>query len=81
MRPCARERWARTPRRIQTSSWASFLSKARLLLLLGLEHLLLADEVGVVVAGPAREPAPVELDDARGEPAQEGAVVGDEEEA
>ena len=33
----------------------------------------------VVVAGPAAQPAAVELDDARGQPAQEGAVVGDEQ--
>ena len=50
------------------------------LLFLGLEVRGLALEVGVVIAGPARELAAVELDDAGGELAQEGAVVRDEEE-
>jgi hypothetical protein len=46
---------------------------------LGLEELLLADEVGVVVAGPAGQLAAVQFEDAVGHPAEEGAVVGDEE--
>ncbi|MEI2745743.1 MAG: hypothetical protein V9G22_10010 [Ottowia sp.] len=41
--------------------------------------LLLAAEVVLVVAGPRRQPAAVELEDARREPAQERAVVRDEQ--
>ena len=44
------------------------------------QKLLLALQEGVVVAIPARQAAAVEIDDAAGQPAQEGAVVGDEEE-
>lgn len=43
------------------------------------EELFLADEVGVVVAGPAGELAAVEFDDAVGHATQEGAVVRDEQ--
>ena len=52
---------------------------------LGLRHLAgqlraAALQVGGVVAGPRAEAAPLELDDAGGQPLEEGAVVGDEEE-
>ena len=45
------------------------------------QGLLLELEVVVIVAGPAREPGAVQLHDAGGEPPQEGAVVGDEQDA
>jgi hypothetical protein len=77
-RPGLRVRRAFTPCGSQASSCASFLSKAA--------HCFppprgscLALEVGVVIAGPAHKAAAVEFDDAGGELAQEGAVVGDEE--
>ena len=56
-----------------------FFVGERLHALLRLEAVLPADEEGVVVAVPVRDDAAVELDDARGELLEEGAVVGDEE--
>ena len=55
------------------------LLEGRAPLALGLLGLDLAGEVGVVVAGPVGQLPAVELDDARGHAAEEGAVVGDEE--
>src|SRR5690606_21419086 len=52
--------------------------EAPLLLRLGVQALLAAAHVVVPVAGPARELAAVDLDDAVGDRAQEAAVVGDE---
>ena len=46
---------------------------------LGLQGRLLAGDVGVVVAGPACQQAPVQLDDPRGQLAEEDAVVGHQE--
>ena len=58
---------------------AELLVEGGALAFFGHEELLLADEVGVVVAGPAGELATVQLDDAVGHATQEGAVVRDEE--
>ena len=79
MRAVARERWARTPAANPLLLLRQFLVEGRALLFLRLQDILLADQVGVVVAGPADQVAPVELNDARGDLAQESAVVGDEE--
>jgi hypothetical protein len=49
------------------------------LLFLRLEIRRLADEISIVIAGPARQPAAVEFDDTGGQLAQERAVVRDEE--
>ena len=46
---------------------------------LRLEQGFLADKEGVPVAGPVKELAPVELQDARGHAAEKGPVMGDEE--
>jgi hypothetical protein len=67
------------PWRIQTSSWASLLVEALPLQGLGLQQLLAALDEGVVAAGEIEQAAAVELDDAGAQVAQEGAVVGDEE--
>src|ERR1022692_2229453 len=56
-----------------------FLVEGHALLFLRLKDVLFADEVGVVVASPACNAAPVEFNDARGDLAQESAVVRDEE--
>ena len=45
------------------------------------QGLLLELEVVVVAAGPAREPGAIQLHDAGGQAPQEGAVVGDEQDA
>ena len=45
------------------------------------QGLFLEGEVVVVAAGPAREAGTVQLHDAGGQPPQEGAVVGDEQDA
>ena len=58
---------------------SEFLIKGGALTFFSDEELFLADEVGVVVTGPARELTAVELDDAVGHASQEGAVVRDEE--
>ena len=50
------------------------------LTLLGRQRRLLALEEGRVVARPVEEPAAVDLDDPRGQPAQERPVVGHEDE-
>jgi hypothetical protein len=55
------------------------LVEQRVLLLLRLAQLLAQGQVAVVAVGPAGQPAAVQLDDAGGEPAQERAVVGDEQ--
>src|SRR5690606_16076349 len=55
--------------------------EARLLLGLGVQALLAPAQVVVVVARPAGDAATVDLDDARGQRAQEAAVVGDEQQA
>jgi hypothetical protein len=73
----ARERWARTPRRILFLR--QFLVEKGPLLFFGFQDLALAHEVGVVVAGPAGEAAAVQFHDAGGQTAEEGPVVGDEE--
>ena len=54
------------------------LVEIRVLARFDLEHLLLANEVLVVVAGKRHEPAAVEFDDARGEAPDQRAVVRDE---
>ena len=54
------------------------LVEARVLLRLGVRAFLLAAQVVVPVARPAADLAAVDLDDARGQRAQEAAVVGDE---
>ena len=55
------------------------LVEKRRMLGLDLELFFLLAQVGVVIAGIALEATAVEVDDAGGEAAQEGAVVGDEE--
>ena len=67
------------PWRIQTSSWASFLSKRSHSFSCGLERRLLSFEERVVVARPVEQLPPVDLDDPRGQPAQQHAVVRDEQ--
>src|SRR5690606_23675031 len=54
------------------------LVEARVLLRLGVETLFLAAQVVVPVAGPAGDLAAVDLEDPRGQGAQEAAVMGDE---
>ena len=73
-------RRASIPLRIQTSSWASLLSKSCLLSGLGVQHLVPALEKGRVITGPVVELAAVELDDPGRQFFQEHAVVGDENE-
>jgi hypothetical protein len=51
-----------------------------LLLGLGLEGFGFTDQEGIVIAIPVAQVAAVEFDDAGGEAAEEGAVMGDEEE-
>ena len=46
---------------------------------LGLQGRLFALQIRLVVARPTREPAAVEFDDARGQPAQERPIVRDEQ--
>ena len=58
---------------------AELLVEGGALAFFGDEQLFLADEVGVVIAGPAGELAAIEFDDAVGHATQEGAVVRDEE--
>src|SRR5690606_40566239 len=54
------------------------LVEARVLLCLGVGPLFLAAQVVVPVAGPTGDLAAVDLDDPRGQRAQEAAVVGNE---
>src|SRR3546814_6215715 len=56
------------------------LVETRVLLRLGVEPFFLAAQVVVPVAWPAGHLAAVDLDDARGQRAQEAAVMGDEHE-
>ena len=67
------------PVRIQTSLLGQFLVEFGPLLGFGLEGRLLAPQVGFVVARPACQPAAIELDDPRGQLAQEDPVVGNEQ--
>src|SRR5690606_29537771 len=52
--------------------------EARVLLRLGVQALVAPAQVVLPVARPAGDPAAVDLDDPRGQRAQEAAVVGDE---
>ena len=67
------------PWRIQTSSCAQNLSNLRLRDLFGGELLALARLVGGEVAGIAAQQAAIELDDARDDAIEKGAVVGDDD--
>ena len=81
MRPCARVRRASTPLRIQTSSCASSLSALALIDRLLGELLLLLRLVLAEIAGVGAQLAAVEFDDAGGDAVEEGAVVGDGDDA
>src|SRR3546814_8776743 len=70
---------------MRISDWSSDvcssdLVETRVLLRLGVEPFFLAAQVVVPVAWPAGHLAAVDLDDARGQRAQEAAVMGDEHE-
>ena len=79
-RPSLRVRRALTPCRSHASSCASFLSSRSSSRASASSAAVLLLEVARVAARPRREPAAIELDDARGERGEEGAVVGDEQE-
>ena len=77
-RPSFRVRRALIPWRSHASSSASFLSNFSCWTASLASDFFLPPQVGRVVAGPRRQPAAIELDDARREPLEERAVVGDE---
>ena len=67
------------PVRIQTSSLASFLSNSAFCRASALQGRFLALQIRLVIAGPACQPAAVEFQDPRGDAAQQGAIVRDEQ--
>ena len=77
-RPSFLVRRALMPCRTQTSSSASFLSNRPAPPPRSRAPLPSAAGYVCVVAGPGRQPSAIELDDARGEALEEGAVVRDE---
>ena len=77
--PSLRVRRALMPWRSHTSSSASFLSNLSCCSASFASHSSFLRDEGGVVAGPRRQPAAIELDDPRGEPLEERAVVGDED--
>ena len=78
-RPSLRVRRASTPLRIHTSSCARRLSKSALARASSASCAAFFLAVVVVVAGPARELAAVQVHDARGDPVHEAPVVADEQ--
>ena len=78
-RPSLRVRRAWMPVRIHCSSIASLRSNSASSRCLGGERRRLALEIAVVVVTPVGQLAAVELDDARGDAAQEGTIVRHEE--
>ena len=78
-RPSSRVRRALMPRRSHTSSSASFLSNFSLASASLASQASFLLEERRVVARPRRQAAAIEFDDARGQPLEKRAVVGDEE--